>query len=143
MSTLKILSLNCRGLNNTLKRRMLFKQFLDFNICSLQETYVTQNNVSVWKQDWSGELLYINGTSNSNGLIILVNKNFSYSNLKEIEINERCFGISFTHNDKDFVVFNMYAPSLKAERVDFLRDLPDLSQFYLPHSYVIGPFRGT
>ena len=88
MSTLKILSLNCRGLNNTLKRRMLFKQFLDFNICSLQETYVTQNNVSVWKQDWSGELLYINGTSNSNGLIILVNKNFSYSNLKEIEINE-------------------------------------------------------
>ena len=137
MSTIKVLSLNCRGLNNSLKRRMFFKQFLEFNICSLQETYVTAKNVQLWKNEWRGEFIHSNGTSNSNGLIILVNKNFSYSNLKEIKINGRCLGISFTHNEKDFVIFNMYAPSIKEERAGFLRDLPDLSQFYLPHTHVI------
>ena len=137
MSTLKILSLNCRGLNNTLKRRMLFKQFLEYNICSLQETYVNQKNVSLWKQDWRGEFVYVDGTSNSNGLIILINKNFSYNNLKELKVNGRCLGITFTHNDKEFAIFNMYAPAVKEERIAFLTDLPDLSQFYLPHYHVI------
>ena len=137
MSTLKILSLNCRGLNNSLKRRMFFKNFLEFNICSLQETYITNRTAQTWKNEWKGDFIHCNGTSNSNGLIILINTNFSYTNLKEITVNGRCLGISFTHNDKDFVVFNMYAPSLKEERVGFLRDLPDLSQFYLPHSCVI------
>ena len=137
MSNLKIISLNCRGLNNSLKRRMLFKQFLDFHICSLQETYITEKQASSWKHDWRGEFIYCNGTSNSNGLIILVNKNFSYSNLTEIKVNGRCLGISFTHNEKEFVVFNIYAPSVKEERAGFLTGLPDLSQFYPPHSNVI------
>lgn len=137
MNTIKFLTLNVRGLGNSLKRKMLFKQFLEYNICSLQESYVTDKNVNLWKHDWSGEFIHINGKSNSNGLIILINKQFSHSNLKEIYVNERCLGISFTHNDKDFVVFNMYAPSIKEERADFLRNLPDLTQFYLPHTYVI------
>ena len=137
MSTLKVLTLNCRGLNNSLKRRMFFKQFLEFNICSLQETYCTQNNIQLWKNEWKGEFFHSNGTSNSNGLIILVNKNFTFSNLKEIKVNGRCLGISFSHSDKDFVVFNMYAPANKEERAGFLRELPDLSQYYFPHTHVI------
>ena len=137
MSTLKILTLNCRGLNNSLKRRMFFKQFLEFNICSLQETFVTEKNLQLWKNEWSGDFIHSNGTSHSNGLIILINKNFPHSNLKEFKVNERCLGISFTHNDKDFTIFNIYAPAIKEERAAFLRDLPDISNFYSQHTHVI------
>ena len=103
----------------------------------MQETYVTEKNLQLWKNEWSGEFIHHNGTSNSNGLIILINKNFPHSNLKEIKVNGRCLGISFTHNEKDFTIFNIYAPSIKDERAAFLRDLPDLSDFYPQHSHVI------
>ena len=137
MSTLKLLTLNCRGLNNTLKRRMFFKAFLDYNICSLQETYITEQNNQLWKSDWSGDFFHINGTTNSNGLIILINKNFPHSDMKEIKVNNRCLGISFNHNDKHFVLFNIYAPSAKEERTGFLESHLDLSKFILPHSLVL------
>ena len=81
MSILKVLSLNVRGLNNLIKRKMLFKTFQNYDVCSLQETYVNENNLMQWKQDWDGDLLHINGTTNSNGLITLINKNLPYDNL--------------------------------------------------------------
>ena len=137
MSTLKLLTLNCRGLNNSLKRRMFFKTFLDYNICSLQETFITDKHVQLWKSEWSGDFFHINGTTNSNGLIILINKNFPHSDMKEIKVNNRCLGISFTHNDKHFVLFNIYAPSVKEERTGFLESQLDLAEFILPHSLVL------
>ena len=54
-----------------------------------------------------------------------------------MKINNRCLGISFTHNDKHFVIFNIYAPAVKEERIGFLENLPDLSDFYNPDSFVI------
>ena len=88
MSILKTLSLNVRGMNNKIKRQMYYKSFLNYSICSLQETYINDKNAQLWKQEWSGDFIHINGTSNSNGLIILINKNFPYANLKEIKINK-------------------------------------------------------
>lgn len=145
MSILKVLSLNVRGLNNKIKRRMLFKTFQDYDIVSLQETYVNDKNLLHWKQDWPGDFCHINGTTNSLGLITLINKQFQYDNLEEIKINNRCLGISFIHNDKHVVIFNIYAPSVKDERVDFLENLPDLATFYNPNSLVIlnGDFNMT
>ena len=48
--------------------------------------------------------------------------------------------MSFTHNDKDFTILNMYAPAINNERAAFLRDLPDLSTFFLQHTHVNGDF---
>ena len=137
MSILKTLSLNVRGMNNQIKRHMYYKSFLNYSICSLQEAYITEKNQQLWKQEWSGDFIHTNGTSNSNGLIILINKNLPYDNLKEIKINSRCLGISFTLEDKHFVIFNMYAPSAKEERTIFLEHLPDLSTYLLPNTYLI------
>ena len=72
------------------------------------------------------------GTNHSKGLIILINKSFVCNEVKEIKINERCLGISFTFDDKPYVIFNFYAPSVKEERLQYLEDLPDLLQGFPP-----------
>ena len=96
-----------------------------------------EKNCQQWKQEWHGDFYHINGTTNSNGLIILINKNFPHDNLKEIKINNRCLGISLIHNDRHVVIFNIYAPAAKEERTAFLDSLPELSDFFSPDSLVI------
>ena len=43
---MKVLTLNCRGLNNRLKRRSLYSQLKKFDIICLQETYITEDKAS-------------------------------------------------------------------------------------------------
>ena len=126
---MKVLTLNCRGLNQNIKRHLYFKQFLSHSVCCLQETFITEKTVNLWRNEWAGSNFFFQpGTSNSKGLIILINKSFVCDELKEIKINDRCHGISFTADDKPYVIFNFYAPSAKEERMQFLDDLPDLLQ---------------
>ena len=47
--------LNVRGLNQTRKRRQLFR-WLHNNIIFLQETYSTKNIETVWKSEWDGKI---------------------------------------------------------------------------------------
>ena len=117
---MKVITLNCRGLNRHVKRHFLFTAFNDYDIICLQETYITLKQIQLWKSEWSGDFFYKTGTSNSKGQIILINKRFSYEDLSEIQINDRCIGISFTASEKLFVILNLYVPSIKNERVDFL-----------------------
>ena len=118
-----IASLNCRGLGKTLKRRHILTQLSRFSVSCLQETYVCDDSASLWSKEFWGEVFFENGTSHSKGLMILINKNFQVENLKEIKLGERCLGISFTHNSNRYYVFNVYAPSIKEDRVPFFKNL--------------------
>ena len=114
---MKVLTLNCRGLNNSLKRHLFYKHFLKYNICCLQESYVTNKTATLWENEWAGSHFFVQpGTNHSKGLIILINKSFVCNEVKEIKINERCLGISFIVDDKPYVIFNFYAPSVKEEQ---------------------------
>ena len=130
---MKVLTLNCRGLNNSLKRHLFYKHFLKYNICCLQESYITNKTATLWGNEWAGSHFFFQpGTNHSKGLIILINKSFVCNEVKEIKINERCLGISFIVDDKPYVIFNFYAPSVKEERLQYLEDLPDLLQGFPP-----------
>ena len=122
-----IVTLNVRGLSKIIKRRHFFESLTKYSISCLQECYITPENSDTWAREWSGEFIYQCGSSNPNhskGLVILINKNFHFSELQEIKINDRCLGISFKTLDHLFVVFNIYAPSQKEERVPFIQNLP-------------------
>lgn len=122
---MKLLSLNCRGLNVQLKRNLYFKLFEQYDIICLQETYVTAKNVDIWKSQWGGDFFQIFGTTNSKGQIILMNKRFSHDETSEFQLDERCLGISFTASEKHFSIFNLYAPSVKGERIAYLYSLSE------------------
>ncbi len=42
----------------------------------LQETHYTKNYEKVWKDKWVGKIYFLNGTSNSSGVAILLNIDF-------------------------------------------------------------------
>jgi len=56
MDSLKILSLNVRGLRNTVKRKNLFRHFKEnkYDIVCIQESHVTKCVVELWKREWGG-----------------------------------------------------------------------------------------
>ena len=122
-----IVCLNCRGLNYKIKRSLFFKEFYNYHIICLQETYINEKNHLEWKQEWKGDFVYVCGTPHSQGLIILINtKKFKPVNIKQININERVFGISFDLDNKQFIIFNVYAPAIKDERIPFITELSNL-----------------
>ena len=121
-----IVTLNTRGLGSQLKRRHLFQSLNKYSISCLQETFITNDTCNLWSNEWNGEFFYECGTAHSKGLIILVNKNFKVSNLKKIQINDRCLAISFTLLDKEYFIFNIYAPADKEERIPFFANLPNV-----------------
>ena len=134
---MKILSLNARGMHNKIKRKLYFKEFLKYHICCLQETYVTEKTAKRWQVEWRGAFIYVPGTSNSKGLIILINKTFCFEELHEYKINDRCVGITLKHDGQHFVIFNIYGPSKKEERVTFIESLPVFSEFGIESSIVL------
>ena len=134
---MKLLTLNARGLNNKIKRKLYFDEFKKYHICCLQETYITERTAKKWRSEWKGMFFYVPGSSNSKGLIILINKTFCLEQLQEYSINDRCLGVTFMHDNQHFVIFNIYGPAKKEERVTFIEDLPVFSEFGIDNSYVI------
>ena len=70
-----VISLNVRGLRDTVKRRSIFSYLKDqdVNFYFLQETFSKVSNEAIWRNEWGGEIYFSNGTSHSEGVCILIN----------------------------------------------------------------------
>ena len=134
---LTIFSLNCRGLNKTIKRKQIFSTCKKYDICCLQETYITDDNFNQWSNEWKGSLYYFKGTSNSNGLIILINNkvNFDESSAKILHSEQRILGIEFIISNKKYLIINTYAPNKKKEKVKFYDNLYKCMNTALENEY--------
>ena len=83
MASFKVVSINCNGLRSKLKRRSLF-QFLKkqkFHIICLQETFILESDLEVWKKEWNSTIHYVPGTNHSKGQVILFGKGFEASHI--------------------------------------------------------------
>ena len=56
----KIISLNVRGLNNSIKCRKIFKWLhrQTAHCYFLQETFSTEQSINIWRSEWGGNILY-------------------------------------------------------------------------------------
>ena len=72
---IKIVTLNFRGLNKSIKRRSIFrwlhKQKAHFYF--LQETYSDKKLKAVWEAEWGGKIFCSHGTKHSKSVMILLN----------------------------------------------------------------------
>ena len=124
---LSIISINCRGLHKTLKRKTIFSLCYKYDVCCLQESFITDSQSSLWKKEWDGPFFYCPGTNNSKGQIILVNKKLNLDSVpKIIHTEERIIALEMILEKKKFSIINIYAPNSKKEKPYFFKQLSNL-----------------
>ena len=78
-NTLKLVSLNVRGVNNFHKRRTIFtwcrKRKAD--IIFLQETHLRKELEKQWMNEWGGKIFFSHGSPNSCGVAVLIRNGFN------------------------------------------------------------------
>ena len=111
--SLKILSLNTRGLRDVLKRRAIFNYYrsrAEF-IC-LQETHSNEKDMVIWKAEWGGDILFVHGTTQARGVCVLMPKG-AEKEVKEVEQDKcgRIIKFKIKWNNELFSICNIYAPN--------------------------------
>ena len=73
-ATLKIISLNVKGISNFKKRRTIFTwcRRKNADVILLQETHSNKTTEIQWKNEWGGKMLFSHGSPNSCGTAILI-----------------------------------------------------------------------
>ena len=111
---LKLITFNCRGLQDHMKRRKLFHYIrsLDSDIVFLQETHSSQKDEILWKQQWGEKAWFASHRSNSRGVAILIRNRLSLD-LKSVysDISGRYMIISANINDLPLILVNVYGPN--------------------------------
>ena len=93
------------------------------DVILLQETYVMDNKVDRWMQDWGGKYCFSPGTSNSNGLMILYKKNIFKSTDTVFYRSQRILGLKGKIDGEEYFFINVYGSSESKERKKIMSDL--------------------
>ena len=80
METLKIISMNCRGLQDVKKRKDVFKFLREkqFDIYCLQDTHFTEKDYTYVRSQWGYECYISPGRTDSRGVAVLFNNKIEY-----------------------------------------------------------------
>lgn len=114
MDNIKIVSLNCRGLNGCHKRNEVLKFLKEkqYQFFCLQDTHFTETQQRMIYLQWNGESYCSFGTSSSRGVAILFKKNIEYKVHKVISDNDGNFLIlDLTIQTKRLTLVNLYGPN--------------------------------
>ena len=88
MGNLKIITINLRGLRNTLKRKKLFTWLSDndIDIAFLQETYCGREFMPYFDAGYTGTVYHsLTDSSHSRGTAIMISKKISYKMLSDYQ----------------------------------------------------------
>jgi exonuclease III len=102
-------------------------------ILFLQETYTTQGDEKIWKNQWDGDIFMSHGSNHSKGVAILIPKEMSYINEAiEIDPSGRYILLNRTFKGKEMSLLNCYAPTCSncKEQKKFLNTLLPLITKY-------------
>lgn len=112
---LTIFSQNCRGgLSVAAKRRDLFQYLRSkkYNIICLQDTHINTNLEAFIKAEWGYEAFFSSYTTNSRGVMILINNNFEQKvNRVKIDKNGNYIILDITIEDQKITLVNLYGPN--------------------------------
>ena len=123
-NSLKILSVNCRGLNNKNKRLSVFQYLhnLKHDIYCIQDTCFTPDMYQNIYSEWGSEIYLSYNSSKSRGVSILFSKlNFKiYESITDDE-NRNFVILDFSVNDFRFTLTSIYGP--KTDQPQFYNNI--------------------
>ena len=109
-----IISMNVRGIGNSLKRKSIFEWFKsnNFDIILMQEVHFTNNSIEKWREDWGGECVFSGNSTRKEGVAILINAKSNIQINKYTEITEgRMLSLDITLEEKAITIINIYGPN--------------------------------
>lgn len=116
----RILSINVNGLRSFSKRAAVFHWINEkkFDCVLLQETHCSNDfEAKQWEKHWGGVGFWNNGTSSSNGVAILLTKEFKdmvrlHDHVKgNVDLKGRLLSLDCNLDDKMYRVTNIYSPN--------------------------------
>ena len=113
-STLKIASLNCRGLGEFTKRRDLFHFLREkkLSVYLLQDTHFTTEVEERVRREWGYDAFFSSFASNSRGVAILINNNIDYKLINVTkDLNGNYIILRIEAFETRFVIVNVYGPN--------------------------------
>ena len=112
--TLRIASVNVRGLANYNKRRKMFHYFhqKELDMILLQETHSTKAMEKMWRSSWGGRISFAHGDSNARGVCILIRKKAPIKVLRNYTDSQgRMLIVDIEYQGLNISVCNIYAPN--------------------------------
>jgi CTP:phosphocholine cytidylyltransferase-like protein len=114
MATVKIMTMNCRGLADKKKRFDVLNYLKEKNcmINCLQDTHFDKNVRCALDKDWQGDYYCSYQNTQSRGVTILFNNHFDY-NVHDVKIDPRgnFVVIDVSFHDKRFTLSSVYGPN--------------------------------
>ena len=138
---IKIVTLNARGLNKSIKRRSIFRWLHEqkAHFYFLQETYSDEKLKAVWEAEWGGKIFCSHGTKHSKGVMILLNPKYDIEVEKlERDNHGRLIILGTKMNDTNLVLVNLYAPNDLSQQVQFFDRTTDKLSKYADENIIIG-----
>ena len=133
--TLRILTLNTRGLIDSDKRTLVFQLLKDkaIDVACLQETHAGAAEASWWTKQWPGPSVWTTAASSddrSSGTALLFADRFSNADIKLIrkdDVQGRYIHATLRANaDLTLNLVGLYAPNSAPQRRTFFQDLQDI-----------------
>ncbi len=125
-NTIKIVTINARGLHNTRKRISLFQWLNEakIDIVLIQETYCTKGFSKQFSFQWDGDVYHsYTDSQHARGVCILLSKRFQGKVLNSCkDENGRRLLLDIIYRDKVYTVVNLYCPTNTNDRIKFLID---------------------
>ena len=121
--SINVCTFNVKGLNDPSKRKQLFHwlKLNKYSICLLQELHCQEHTYDKWRKEWGGDLFLSGDSSNSIGVGILVNSDFTYTVQEHNNIiNGRMQSLKLLIHEKEYIFLNIYAPKNLTENYNFL-----------------------
>ena len=112
--SLKICSINVRGIGDNAKRREMFNwlRAKKFSIYMIQEAHCTENKSNIWRAEWGYQAFFSSCTSAKAGVGILFNNNFNLKVLKTYsDPDGRFIIIDIETDERKLTLANIYAPN--------------------------------
>jgi exonuclease III len=84
----------------------------NFDLMTIQEAHIEEENLNDWKDVWKGRIIYSCGTNNSRGVVILVRENLEHEIIEEVSDEYgRWIIVTITLKGVTLTIANFYGPN--------------------------------
>ena len=123
MADVKIITFNCAGMVNSIRRTALFEIFrrLPAQIVLTQETHSKPEDEAIWAREWAPRTVVFNSTKNTTsyprkGVAIFINDPNIKVNTVKKDLEGRILTADVSIHSFDLHLINIYAPVEKVNK---------------------------